>query len=179
MRPQFGWNAQLEAGSKLDSPSQLPAEGRRALRTCAMRRSRGERQREWVVEFPSMGQSVKAYLTSTLSAHGLADSVFYCSSTRLLSSAVALDPRFFVGFPDDIAAGLFSAFEREPSFYRGLIGPWLRSALQGGIAYPKGLRHGVPGPEIQWMLSPVTITSVGYMPTAMDLHVRRAHNPER
>jgi hypothetical protein len=125
-----------------------------------------------------MGQSVKTQLTSTQSADGQADRVFSSSSAKLLPSAWAFDPRSFVDFPCGIAAGSFSAFEREPSFYRGLIGPWLRSAHQGGIAYPKGLRHGLPGPEKQRMLSPVTISSVGWMPTAVDLHLRRFGNSE-
>jgi hypothetical protein len=36
-------------------------------------------------------------------------------------------------------AGAFSARSRERSFYQGLGGPSLHSALQGGIAYPRGL----------------------------------------
>jgi len=107
-----------------------------------------------------MGQSVKMHFTSTLSASGLADSVFFRLSQRLILPVV-VDSRSFADFPNDIAAVSFSTLWREPSFYRGLVGPWFRSALQGGIAYPKGLRHGVPGPEIQWMHSPETITSVG------------------
>ena len=44
----------------------------------------------------------------------------------------------------------FSALEREPSFYLGLCGPSLRSALQGCIAFEWGLglsapAHGVYG----------------------------------
>ncbi len=53
-----------------------------------------------------------------------------------------LDRRSRREMPEDVAAEAFSAREREPSFYQGLIGPSLRSALPGGIAYPWGLRTG-------------------------------------
>ena len=42
--------------------------------------------------------------------------------------------------PDDFFAWLFSAWEREPSFYWGLKGPSLHSVHQGGITYRGGLR---------------------------------------
>ena len=38
-----------------------------------------------------------------------------------------------------LTAVTFSTRRREPSFYLGLCGPLLRSALQGGIAYDEGL----------------------------------------
>ena len=47
-----------------------------------------------------------------------------------------------VGRPVDTEAALFSRKMREPSFYWGLLWPWLRSVLRGGIAYPWGLREG-------------------------------------
>ncbi len=54
----------------------------------------------------------------------------------------ALDHRSRCEMPENFTADAFSAREREPSFYQGLSGPSLRSALQGGIAYPWGLRPG-------------------------------------
>ena len=43
------------------------------------------------------------------------------------------------------ALALTGAWNTIQSFYRGLWGPSLRSALQGGIAYPGGL--GPKGPD--------------------------------
>jgi hypothetical protein len=42
--------------------------------------------------------------------------------------------------PDNFTAWSFSAWEREPSFYWGLIGPSLHSVHQGGITSCGGLR---------------------------------------
>ena len=68
------------------------------------------------------------------------------------------------GIPDDIRALPFFAQKRERSFYRGLLGPSLSLALQGGIAYPRGLRTHDPRPKTRWMLSPLTISSPGTAP---------------
>jgi hypothetical protein len=97
-----------------------------------------------------MGQAVKTHLSDTLSKVVLAASVrCFRHPGRSLAE---WDGRLKGGSlpergetPDPIAAGSFSAREREPSFYRGLWGPALRSALQGGIAYPGGL--GPEGPD--------------------------------
>ena len=72
------------------------------------------------------------------------------------------------GIPVDIKALSFSAQWQEPSFYWGLFGPSLHLALQGGIAYRWGLWTYDPGPEIRWILSPVTISSPGTAPLEAD-----------
>jgi hypothetical protein len=97
-----------------------------------------------------MGQAVKTHLPYTLSAFVLTASVrCFRRPKRWLAEQ---DGRLEGGSlpwrdetPGSIAADLFSAREREPSFYRGLWGPLLRSALQGGIAYSGGL--GPEGPD--------------------------------
>jgi hypothetical protein len=103
--------------------------------------------------FPSMGQAVKTHLSYTLSEVVLTASVR--SRGRPERWLAEWDGRLEGGSlpeggetPDPVAAGSFSAREREPSFYRGLWGPSLRSALQGGIAYPGGL--GPEGPDQQF-----------------------------
>jgi hypothetical protein len=60
-------------------------------------------------------------------------------------------------------AAAFSARGRERSFYQGLGGPWLRSALQGGIAYPGGLGLGGPAQKSNGCspLFPVRVRCVG------------------
>jgi hypothetical protein len=102
---------------------------------------------------PSMGQAVKTHLYCTLADAVLTASV-RCSWRPERSSAEwgrGLDrgSRLEGGETrDPIAAGSFSAERREPSFYRGLWGPSLPSALQGGIAYPGGLGPtGTAGPD--------------------------------
>jgi hypothetical protein len=97
-----------------------------------------------------MGQAVKTYLDNTLSDVVLTASV-RCFR-RPGRSGAERDGVFEGGSRPDEGetrdpgtAGSFSAQKREPSFYRGLFGPLLRSALQGGIAYPRGL--GPEGPD--------------------------------
>lgn len=129
-----------------------------------------------------MGQDVKTYVFPSLGALGLASSVRPRWSEELVcTSPSQKHPRYsradpwasgfqvishqrYNGIPVDIKALSFSAQKQEPSFYRGLSGPSLYSALQGGIAYHWGLWTCDPGPEIQWMLSPVTISSPGTSP---------------
>ena len=97
-----------------------------------------------------MGQAVKTHFVDTLSAVVLTASV---RCFRRPGGSFAEWGRGLEGgslpwgdeTPGSIAAGSFSAQERETSFYRGLCGPSLRSALQGGIAYPGGL--GPEGPD--------------------------------
>ena len=79
--------------------------------------------------------------------------------------------------PVDIKAATFSTRTWEPSFYPGLVCPSLYWALQGGIAYPRGLRNRVPGPEIPLMLSPATHSSPGLMLRKADSRVSRSSNP--
>jgi hypothetical protein len=85
---------------------------------------------------------------------------------------------FSSGIPGDIAAASFSTPEWEPSFYWGLLGPSLCSALRGGIAYEWGLRTCRPGPEIQWMLTPKTISSPGSTPGTTDTFTSGLSNLE-
>ena len=98
--------------------------------------------------FPSVGQAVKTHLPNPLDQETLAASVrSFGGSGSLLRpvwcGAFAPGPRD--SLTDDGIASAFSARRREPSFYQGLNGPLLRSALQGGIAYPRGL--GLAGPH--------------------------------
>ena len=67
------------------------------------------------------------------------------------------------GFPEDYEALLFSTIGWEPSFYWGLYGPWLPSALRGGIAYALGLRGTRPGAAM--MLSRDSDSSLGTAPS--------------
>ena len=67
------------------------------------------------------------------------------------------------GFPEDYEASLFSTIGWEPSFYWGLCGPLLPSALRGGIAYIWGLRGTRPG--TQKMLSRDSDSSLGTAPS--------------
>ena len=63
-----------------------------------------------------------------------------------------------------VTAAAFSARGREPSFYLGLnIGPSLRSALQGRIAYPWGLGPLGPAQTFNgcFPLQPVRFPFVG------------------
>lgn len=53
---------------------------------------------------------------------------------------------------------------REPSFYEGLCGPLLCSALRRGITYPWGLRLN-SGPSVQWMLSSDSDSTLGTAPS--------------
>jgi len=92
-----------------------------------------------------MGQVVKTHFIHTL-AVVLATSVRSCPGSLLWTGWCGVfAPRLRDSIPDDVTAGAFSARKREQSFYRGLMGPSLRSALQGGIAYPGGL--GPEGPD--------------------------------
>ena len=85
---------------------------------------------------------------------------------RMSSFPAASRRSFVVSVPRDIEAVSFSTPLWEPSFYQGLVGPSLHSALRGGITYSWGLRDR-PGPEIAWMLSPATVSSRGAsLPTA-------------
>ena len=86
--------------------------------------------------------------------------------------------RLVFSFPVDFEAGTFSTLRWEPSFYQGLLGPALCSALRGCIAYPEGLWNRVPGPEIPWMLSPVTLSSPGPALTTANLLASCNCNPD-
>lgn len=57
-----------------------------------------------------------------------------------------------VGIPGDSEAIPFSTTQWEPSFYQGLVGPLLHSALRRGIAFGWGLQLTL-GPVDIWMLS--------------------------
>ena len=86
--------------------------------------------------------------------------------------------RLELSVPVDFKAVAFSTQSWEPSFYQGLVGPSLYSALQGGIAYSRGLRNHAPGPEIALMLSPVTLSSPGLVLCKTDSPANRISNPE-
>jgi hypothetical protein len=74
-----------------------------------------------------------------------------------------------VGTFDDREARLSSRETREPSFYRGLIGPLLRLELRGGIAYPWDLRRLASGPASKWMLTLEPCPSPGTAPAIIPL----------
>ena len=79
--------------------------------------------------------------------------------------------------PLDLEAALFSRKKREPSCCQGLGGPWLRSALRRGIAYPWGRRSVAQGgrrPVILWMLSSESDLSHGCC-----VNARREPDPSR
>jgi hypothetical protein len=84
---------------------------------------------------------------------------------------------FSSGIPGDIAAASFSTQKWEPSFYWGLFGPLLCSALRGGIAYQWGLRTDRPGPTIKWMLTPKPISSPRSAPETTDTFTSDLSNP--
>ena len=92
-----------------------------------------------------MGQDVKTHTDPPLTETRVAASVrTFLGAWRSEERVVSVVDRRSRGdpreTPEDITAAVFSAWEREPSFYLGLSGPSLRSALQGGIAYPWGHR---------------------------------------
>ena len=103
------------------------------------------------IHTPSMGLAVKTHLPHTPSAHFLTAGVRMvgiAGSTTQGGEGCAHTVRIAVR--KTFTAVAFSAPEREPSFYLGLCGPSLRSALQGCIAFGWGLglsapAHGVYG----------------------------------
>lgn len=86
--------------------------------------------------------------------------------------------RLAFSIPVDFQAAAFSTQSWEPSFYPGLDRPLLYSPLQGGIAYARGLQRPAPGPEIAWMLSPVTFSSPGLMLRKVVSLADRVSNPK-
>ena len=98
-----------------------------------------------------MGLAVKTHLPHTPSAYFLTVGVrmvWIARSTTQGGEGCARRVRIAVR--KTFTAVAFSALEREPSFYLGLCGPSLRSALQGCIAFEWGLglsapAHGVYG----------------------------------
>ena len=93
-----------------------------------------------------MGQAVKTHFTHALAAEGMTASVrsFRRPGSLVGARWIGVGCRFSARRPGDLPALAFSAGGREPSFYRGLCGPLLRSVHQGGIAYPGGLRPTGP-----------------------------------
>ena len=94
-----------------------------------------------------MGLAVKTHAAYTPAHQVLDAGVRVCwdagSAIRRGMAGALLGPRVTAG--KTVTAAAFSARRREPSFYQGLsIGPSLRSALQGRIAYPWGLGPGGP-----------------------------------
>ena len=83
--------------------------------------------------------------------------------SRSESSLVVVGSEHPAGIPGDCEACSFSTIVWEPSFYQGLFGPMLRSALRRGIAYPWGLQTKL-GPEAQWILSSDSYSSPGTAP---------------
>ncbi len=111
-----------------------------------------KRGRGWLsFTHPSMGLAVKTHLPHAPSAHFLTVGVrmvWIARSTTQGGEGCARRVRIAVR--KTFTAVAFSALEREPSFYLGLCGPSLRSALQGCIAFEWGLglsapAHGVYG----------------------------------
>ena len=84
--------------------------------------------------------------------------------TRRATSLLARRNQTLFGIPVDFTAVLFSTKRWEPSFYWGLCGPTLHSALRRGIAWYWGLFAGrrPPGP---WMLSYDSDSSLGTAPS--------------
>ena len=72
-----------------------------------------------------------------------------------------------VGILGDCEALLFSTIKWEPSFYQGLFGPLLRSALRRGIAYPWGLQTML-SPPFRLILSSDSDSSPGTAPLSLD-----------
>ncbi len=93
-------------------------------------------------EMPSMGQDVNTHAELTLAALSVAASVrdYPARGSACREWCRVRNRRSHRETPEDFTADSFSAWEREPSFYQGLSGPLLRSALPGGIAYSWGLR---------------------------------------
>ena len=115
------------------------------------RRTSAERYVASLFTHPSMGLAVKTHLPHAPSAHFLTVGVrmvWIARSTTQGGEGCARRVRIAVR--KTFTAVAFSALEREPSFYLGLCGPSLRSALQGCIAFEWGLglsapAHGVYG----------------------------------
>jgi len=94
---------------------------------------------------PSMGLAGKANSHNTQAAHFLTAGVrMVWIAGSMTEGAKGCAPRFRIAVRKTFTAVAFSAGGREPSFYLGLCGPSLRSALQGGITYPGGLRPKGP-----------------------------------
>ena len=102
-----------------------------------------------IFEPPSMGQAVNTHPTHALAAIGVTASVrsFRMSGSLVGARWAVWGRRVSARRPGDLPALAFSAGGREPSFYLGLCGPLLRSVLQGGIAYPGGLRPTGPAQQ--------------------------------
>ena len=95
-----------------------------------------------------MGLAVKTHLPHAPSAHFLTVGVrmvWIARSTTQGGEGCARRVRIAVR--KTFTAVAFSALEREPSFYLGLCGPSLRSALQGCIAFEWGL-GSLPRPTV-------------------------------
>ena len=143
-----------------------------------------------------MGPEVKTHLPRSPAAVGLASGVHPRCAGELAHARVAwgrsrdsgvhsrtscdsaMHGQRVFSIPVDLEAGTFSTSKWEPSFYQGLAGPLLCSALRGRIACPEGLRKGVPGPVKAWMLSPVTISSPGSALSTADLLASHSSSPE-
>ena len=84
---------------------------------------------------PSMGLAVKTHLPHTPSVHFLTAGVRMVGIARSTTQGgEGCARRVRIAVRKTFTAVTFSALEREPSFYLGLCGPSLRSALQGCIA---------------------------------------------
>jgi hypothetical protein len=146
------------------------------------------------MRFPSMGRDVKTttpHLLVPIVLHPASAACYrvgprrMCAGTPIrladlprVSCDMASRSRRALSIPVDFQAAAFSTQTWEPSFYQGLVRPSLYSALQGGIAYPRGLRSRAPRPEIAWMLSPVTLSSPGLMLDIADSRTTGVSNPE-
>jgi hypothetical protein len=85
-----------------------------------------------------MGPAVKTHVDNAPAAHFLTAGVriVWIAGLTIQGGCVR---RVRVAIRGSFTALAFSAREQEPSFYLGLIGPSLRSALQGCITYSWGL----------------------------------------
>ena len=92
-----------------------------------------------------MGRAGKTHPHNTQAAYFLTAGVrMVWIAGSMTQGAEWCAPRLRIAVRKTFIAVAFSARWREPSFYLGLCGPSLRSALQGGITYPWGLRPKGP-----------------------------------
>ena len=97
---------------------------------------------------PTMGLAVKAHSHNTQAAHFLTAGVrMVWIAGSMTQGAGGCVRRLRIAVRKTFTAVVFSAGGREPSYYLGLSGPSLRSALQGGITYPWGLRPKGPAQQ--------------------------------
>ena len=116
-----------------------------------------------------MGQAVNTYLTHTPTADGVTASVrsFRRPGSSVGARWVGLGCRFSARHPGDLPASAFSAREAGTILLSGTLWPIASFGSPGGHSLSWGTQAHRPGPEIQWMLSPVPFVSPD--PCALDV----------